>query len=86
MKCEEGLRIQLSVEYMPSSYDSLESTPVGEERKEMETWGEGRKEGARDDLLESNQASLESLRLVWQKADIKIITMLFTRIISLSKS
>lgn len=52
----------------------------------MESWGEGRKEGARDDLLESNQASLESLRLVWQKADIKIITMLFTGILSLSKS
>lgn len=37
---------------------------VEEEKKEMETWGEERKEGAGDDLLESNQASLEGLRLV----------------------
>lgn len=63
----------------------LDSTP-SRGRKER-SGGLGRRgEEAGDDLLESSQASLQGLRLVWQEADIETITMLIMRIISLSKS
>lgn len=63
---------------MPSSYEALDSIPRRGRKERNEDLGR-RKEGGGDDLLESSQASLEGLKLVWQKADIEIIPMRLER-------